>query len=321
MSYDERAVFLDRDSVDRNDLDCRAFAEELPGLESFGATSPADTIERVGDARIVITNKVRVDANVLAHCSQVELIVIAATGANNIDLEATAARGITVCNARNYATSSLAQHVFALILSLSRNLPAYVDATRAGRWNQSPFFCLLDHPIADLTDQTLGIIGHGVLGSAVAELGKAFCMNVLISEHRDRQPRQGRVAFEELLQQSDVISLHCPLTPETTHLIGAAELRAMKSHAILINTARGGIVDEKALLDALVDGEIGAAGIDVLETEPPDGSSPLLTVSRSDLLITPHNAWASRRARQALIDQMTEIIAAWRSGQPINTVT
>ncbi|KAA3625008.1 MAG: D-2-hydroxyacid dehydrogenase [Proteobacteria bacterium] len=321
MSAPSKSVFLDRDSLDRGDLDLSALDAALPGLESWGATPPAKTLERVREARIIISNKVVIDGQTLSHCRHLELIVVAATGTNNVDLEAAAARGVAVCNVRDYATSSVAQHVFALILGLSRQVESYARAVREGRWNDSPFFCLLDYPISDLQGQSLGIIGYGTLGRAVARLGEAFGMNILIGARPgSTAAADGRTDLDTLYRESDVISLHCPLTPETERLIGPAELAAMKSSALLINTARGGIVDELALFQTLQAGDIGGAGIDVLEVEPPDGSSPLQAAELPNLIVTPHNAWASRRCRQNLVDQLVDIVVSYETGDARNRV-
>ena len=320
MNNAQPSVFLDRDSVDRNDLDFAALDSALPELTSYGSTSPDQTLSRIKGAEVVISNKVVIDADMLARCPTIKLIVIAATGTNNVDLKAAAREQVTVCNVRDYATSSVAQHVFALILSLARNLGRYSRAVGDGRWNESPFFCLLDYPILDLRDKTLGIIGYGVLGRAVAEIGEAFGMNILVAARPGEASHDGRTAIEELLERSDMISLHCPLVPETRHLIDAAALARMRPDAVLINTARGGIVDEQALLEALERNQIAGAGIDVLEVEPPDGSSPLLGKRLDNLIVTPHNAWASRRCRQQLVDQMVAVIDSWRDGRPVNRV-
>jgi glycerate dehydrogenase len=316
-----RSVFLDRDSVDRGDLDFSSLDRVLPELDSWGSTPREQVIERIGDAQVVITNKVVLDAETLDTCTRLELVVVAATGINNVDIDAARRNGVTVCNVRDYATSSVSQHVFALILSLARNIGPYASAARAGRWGESPFFCLLDYPIVDLEGQTLGIIGHGVLGSAVARLGMAFGMRILKGARPGQSDTGDRVALRTLYHEADVISLHCPLTEQTRHLIDHDALAEMKSDAILINTARGGIVDEQALFEALRDNGIGGAGIDVLAIEPPDGSSPLLGNALPNLIVTPHNAWASRRCRQALIGQIANNVSTWLSGTPANRVT
>ncbi len=320
MKEKTTAVFLDHASVNQSDLDLSALEKQLPVLEIFDSTQPEQTLERVSNARVVITNKVVLDASALQTCKSLELIVVAATGTNNIDLETARRNGVTVCNARNYATSSVAQHCMALILALSRNLLPYREAVQNGHWNESPFFCLLDHTIEDLDGKTLGIVGYGVLGNAVAELGRAFGMNILIGARPGAPVSAGRVSLETLYSQSDVISLHCPLTDQTRNLIGEHELGLMQQHTLLVNTARGGIVDEHALAAALRDNRIGGAGFDVLCVEPPDGSSPLLAWELPNLIVTPHNAWASRRCRQRLINQITEILVGWRSGNVINRV-
>lgn len=320
MSEAGLCVFLDRDSVDRGDLDFSALDRRLPNMVSYGATPGAQVVERIAEAEVVITNKVVLDEKTLLACPQLKLIIIAATGTNNIALEAAAKQGVAVCNVRDYATSSVAQHVFTLVLALARNLEPYAEAVRRGRWNESEFFCLLDYPIIDLKERTLGIIGYGTLGRAVAKLGEAFGMEIVIGARPGAPSSRDRLALDELFARSDVISLHCPLTAETRHLIDANALARMKHDAILINTARGGIVDEAALVDALSSGAIGGAGIDVLNVEPPDGSSVLLKTSLPNLIVTPHNAWASRRCRQRLVDQMVEIVQAWRNGCAINRV-
>lgn len=315
-----RSVFLDRDSVDRGDLDFSAFDKVLPKMTSFGDTQPSQTIEHIGDAEVVVTNKVVIDEAVLDACTDIKLVIIAATGTNNVDLNGAARRGIAVCNARDYATTSVAQHVFALLLALGRNIESYANAVRDGRWNDSPFFCLLDDPIIDLQDRTLGIVGYGNLGRAVARIGEAFGMKILISARAGSEPTRDRLGMDEFLAASDVVTLHCPLVAETANLIDAAALSKMKPGAILINTARGGLVDEAALADALIEGRIAGAGLDVLRVEPPDGSSPLMQRSPPNLLVTPHNAWASRRSRQRLVDQMVELVESWQNGHAMHRV-
>lgn len=234
-----------------------------------------------------------------------------------MDLEAARNQGIGVCNVTGYATPSVVQHVFMLLLCLLRRLPAYTTALEQGRWQQSPHFCLLDYPIEELQDKTLGIIGYGELGRAVAGMGEAFGMRSLIARRDRRDQRRGRVDLDELLQQADVVSLHCPLSEQTRQLIGADQLALMKADAILINTARGGIVDESALYRALANGRLGGAGIDVLEREPPDEKTPLLQARLENLIVTPHIAWASRAARQRLLDQVARNIDSYLRGGPL----
>jgi len=229
-------------------------------------------------------------------------------------------RGITVCNVRGYGTRSVAEHVLMLMLALRRQLPGFQRDLRAGAWQRAEAFCLLDRPIGDLGGATLGIVGTGELGQAVAALGRALGMEVLLAERRGAAPRPGRVAFEEALARADVLSLHCPLTPETRGLVGAAELAAMKPGAILINTARGALVDAEALLASLAAGHLGGAGIDVLPEEPPRHGHPLLAADLPNLIVTPHVAWASASAMQALADQLVGNLEAFVAGAPRNVV-
>lgn len=314
-------VFLDRDSLDRGDLDFSALDTLSDDWRFYGVTRPDDLAERICDARIIVSNKVVIDASAFEAAPKLQLICIAATGYNNVDLEAARRHGVTVCNVRGYATASVSQHVFALILSLSIHLGGYRRAVMKGEWQRSPHFCLLDYPIEELAGKTLGIIGHGELGHAVARLGEAFGMHVLISEHRGGAPRPGRVAFEQVLADADVLTLHCPLTAQTRGLIAATEIQQMKPGAVLINTARGGIVDEQALVDALRDGRLAGAGVDVLTEEPPLHGNPLLADDIPNLILTPHIAWASRNARQRLLDAIGANIGAFLAGTPRNVVS
>jgi glycerate dehydrogenase len=277
--------------------------------------------ERIDGAGVVVTNKVVLDAALLEQAaSHLELICVAATGTNNIDLEATDRLGIPVCNARGYATPSVVQHVFALILALSTRLLDYEQAARDGRWARSPFFCLLNFPVREIRGLTLGIVGYGELGRGVAEVARTFGMEVLISQRPGGPPRPGRLPLNELLPRVDVLSLHCPLTPETRGLIDPRALSLMRDDALLINTARGGIVDEAAVAAALRGGHLGGAGVDVLAEEPPANGSPLLEPGIPNLILTPHSAWASHGSRQRLIDQVAENIHAFRAGEPKNLV-
>jgi len=316
-----QAVFLDLDSLTRDDIDLAPLEAAVPGWRLHAQTRPQEVLARVRDARIVVSNKVVLDAATLARARSLQLICVAATGTNNVDLAAAAEHGITVCNVRDYGTPSVAEHVFALMLSLRRRLLDYRLALGRGEWQRSSQFCLLDYPMAELQGATLGIVGHGVLGQAVARLGEAFGMRVRVAERPAETPRPGRVPLDDLLAEADVLSLHCPLTETTRNLIDAAALARMKPGALLINTARGGIVDETALLDALRSGHLGGAGIDVLATEPPTGPHPLLEADLPQLIVTPHVAWASREARQRLLDQIADNIRAFRAGTPRNVVT
>ncbi|WP_440995467.1 NAD(P)-dependent oxidoreductase [Arhodomonas sp. SL1] len=314
------AVFLDAASLDRGDLDLTPLEDELPGLMYHPTTTPAELLERVGDAWCVVVNKVVLDAGFFAAFPALELVCIVATGTNNVDLEAAKRHGVTVVHCQGYGTRSLAQHVLALILMLARSIPAYTRDVEQGRWSASPHFCLLDHPILEIQGRRLGLVGHGAIGSEVARLAEAVGMEVVIAERPGAQPRPGRLAFDEVLESSDVLSLHCPLTDQTRGLIGKAELRRMRPGAYLVNTARGGIVDEGALLQALRDGEIAGAALDVIDGEPPPANHPLITAQLPNLLVTPHCAWGSLEARQAIVAQTAENIAAWRRGEPLRQV-
>lgn len=320
MSMDH-AVFLDLETLSRDDLDLARLRSSVPRWTLHPNTAPDDVAARIADAQIVVTNKVILDAEVLDSAPGLRLVCVAATGTNNVDLEAAARNGITVCNVRDYGTPSVVEHVFALILSLRRRLFEYRSALAEGAWHASPHFCLLDYPMAELSGKTLGIIGYGVLGQAVARVAEALGMQVLIARRPGGSLQPDRIPLETLLARADVVSLHCPLTDQTRGLIGESELARMRPEALLINTARGGIVDEAALLDALKRHTIAGAGIDVLGTEPPPATHPLLTAQLPNLIVTPHIAWASREARQRLSDQLAANIEAFNADRPINVVT
>lgn len=296
-----RAVCLDVASLRPADLDLGNLRALPLELVLHDTTAAADTAARLAGATIAITNKVVIDSAVMAACPALRLIAVTATGTNNIDLAAAAARGIQVANVQGYGTAAVAQHTFALLLALANRLGEAGHDVGNGRWSASPTFCLMDYPALDLEGATLGIIGHGELGRAVARLGAAFGMRVLVAEgHAGAQP--GRVPLDTLLRSADVVSLHTLLTPATAGLINAKRLACMKPGALLINTARGGLIDEAALLDALRRGRLGGAGLDVLSVEPPPPDHPLLRAGLPNLLVTPHCAWVSRGARQRLLE-------------------
>ncbi|KPJ95426.1 MAG: glycerate dehydrogenase [Gammaproteobacteria bacterium SG8_15] len=315
-----KGVVLDVKSIDIGDIDFSGLESVVDYWQYYDNTHDDEIQTRIQDADIVVANKVSLQKRHIAQANQLKLICVAATGINNIDLEAAAELGVCVTNVTNYATPSVVQHVFCLILALSRKLNQYQAAIRDGRWQQSEFFCLLDYPVRELAGKTLGIIGYGVLGQAVATVGEAFGMRVLIADRKGVAPREGRVTFEQLMSESDVVSLHCPLTADTSNLIDKKELALMKSGALLINTARGGIVNETALVTALESGKLGGAGFDVLGNEPPTQGNPLLEVELPNLIVTPHIAWASVEARQRVIDEIVKNIAAFRKGEPRNIV-
>lgn len=310
-------VFLDRDSLIAN-VRTPAFEHRW---RDYPATNADDVVERLRGATIAITNKVPLRADAIARLPDLKMIAVAATGTDNVDLAACRERGIVVANIRNYSLVSVPEHCFALILAVRRNLRAYVADVEAGLWERSTRFCLLDHPIGDLAGSRLGIVGYGALGRRVAQIGRAFGMDVAVTS---RSPVADAdvvpLPLDELLATSDAVSLHLPLTEQTRHLIGARELAAMKRGAILINTARGGLVDEAALAQALRDGTIAGAGFDVLSKEPPVPDNPLLQLRLPNFVLTPHVAWASGGAMQTLADMLVDNLEAWVAGKPINVV-
>jgi len=313
-------VFLDLETVDQADLDLSNLKQALPQWQFYNATARDETAKRIQNAVIVISNKVVLDHDCLSQAKQLRLICVAATGTNNVDLDAARDLGITVTNVAGYATPSVVQHVFSLMLALTTHLTDYQQAVADGAWQQSSQFCLLNFPIQELAGKSLGIIGYGELGHAVASVAQAFGMKILIAQRPGGASQPGRIPLEELLPQADVLSLHCPLADNTENLIGQKELALMKRDALLINTARGGIVDEAALATALRSGKIGGAGVDVLIQEPPTTGNPLLESDIPNLIITPHIAWASRESRQRLVDGLVANIEAYLQGDIRNRV-
>ncbi len=282
-------------------------------------TAVAQMASRLAGATVAIVNKLPCTRALIAQLGSLKMIAIAATGADNVDLQACRDHGIVVSNVRGYATHSVPEHALALMLALRRRLFDYAADVRAGRWAQAPHFCLFDHPIGDLHGARLVIVGGGELGQGVARLAHAFGMEVMVAERKDAtQVRPGRVAFATALAEADVVSLHCPLTPATRHLIGVAELALMSPGAILINTARGGLVDGAALAQALREGKLAGAGIDVLPEEPPRRGDPLLAPDIPNLIVTPHVAWASSAAVRNLAEQVVANIEAFAAGKPAN---
>jgi glycerate dehydrogenase len=318
------AVMLDLGSIDIGDLDLSALDAVCGGWTRYAATKPAETVARIADADLIVTNKVVIGAEQMDAATRLRLICIAATGTNNVDLAAARERGIAVTNVTGYGTPSVVQHVFAILLTWATRLWEQQQAVKAGDWSRSTHFCLLgegfDRPMRELAGLRLGIVGHGELGQGVARAAQTFGMEVLLAERPGASPRPGRVPLHDLLPRVDVLSLHCPLTPATRHLIGAAELALMRSDALLINTARGGIVDEQALAAALRAGTIGAAAVDTLTSEPPPPDHPLLAGDIPNLIVTPHAAWASRESRQRLVDGVAENIRVFIAGESRNRV-
>jgi glycerate dehydrogenase len=315
-----KAVFLDFATMGPG-LDTESVRKVLPNIEFFDVTGDAQIAARIEGAEFILGNKVRITREHMESNPGLRYIGLTATGTDNIDLLAAKENDVAVCNIRAYCAESVAEHVFGCLLNLTRSLVQYNAIVRAGEWQESDDFCLMSFPIRELSSLTLGIVGNGNLGQAVARLGKAFGMNVLVSARPGMDEiADGRVAFDELLRRSDVISLHCPLNPSTAGLFGATQFAAMKSTAILVNTARGGLVNSAALVEALNKGQIAAAAIDVLPTEPPVAGDPLLDYTGPNLMITPHVAWASDKARQAALDQLAECVAAFTNGELKNRV-
>ncbi|MGB8516321.1 MAG: D-2-hydroxyacid dehydrogenase [Gallionella sp.] len=313
----EKIVFLDAATVIA-EIRKPSFAHDWI---SYPATSTEQVVSRLQHATIAISNKVVLSRDALAQLPKLKVIAIAATGTNNVDLDYCRERGIVVCNIRNYSVHSVPEHVFMLTLALRRNLLAFLDEVKNGAWQASEQFCLFTHPVQDLFGSTLGIIGNGAIGNSVATIAAAFGMKILRAEHKGvTAVRPGYTAFDEVLKRSDVITLHLPLNEQTRHLISTVEFEIMQRHALLINTARGGLVDEVALLQALRSGRIGGAGFDVLEKEPPKDGHTLLDLNLPNFIITPHIAWSGRAAMQTLADMLIDNIEAFVAGAPINRV-
>jgi len=306
-----KAAFLDYGTlgpgIDTSSLD------ELVEVEYYEYTPPNEIQDRLRDVEIGIVNKARVDAATMAANPGLKFIVLAATGSDNVDLETARQRGIAVANIRDYCTPAVVQHVFALILALTRQLKGYQTVVNAGAWQRSNTFALFDYPIRELTGKTLGIVGYGSLGSGVADVGRAFGMEVLIASRPGAQA-ENRIPLDALLEQADVLSLHCPLTDANRHMIGKRELASMRPDALLINTARGALIDSAALVEALRAGGIGGAGIDVLATEPPTDEEPLLAADIPNLILTPHIAWTASESRQRTLDQVAENVEDFLGG-------
>jgi glycerate dehydrogenase len=313
-----QVVFLDRASL-KATVRKFAFASHYVEHEK---TAPEQVVPRLKDATIAIVNKVPLRADTLQQLPKLKMIAVAATGYDVVDIAYCKEHGIAVANIRNYAVHTVPEHAFAMILALRRNLLAYRQDVEAGVWNKSEQFCFFTHPIGDLHGATLGIIGEGAIGQSTAAIGRAFGMRVLFADHPP--PKMEGVSFtphDAVLAQSDVISLHCPLVPATRNLIDIHAFRKMKRNALLINTARGGLVDEAALIQALDEGLIAGAGFDVLTVEPPRDGHPLLDVRRTNFILTPHVAWASDGAMQFLADQLVDNVDSWVAGKPQHLVT
>jgi len=309
-----RAVFLDYETVSKGDLDTASLTAAMPGIEFHGSTSAAQIMPRIAEADIVLLNKLTLTRAHLDAAARLKLIGLAATGTDNIDLVAARERGIAVCNVRGYCSQSVMQQVWAMILELTQHVHDYTRLAKNGSWVHSETFTVLAHPIRELCGLTFGVVGWGELGRAAARAAQAFGMRVIVANRQGGTREQGRFDLDDLLAASDIVSLHCPLTDATRQLIGARELALMKRDALLINTARGGLVDGAALAAALKAGRLGGAGIDVLPQEPPVDGDPLLDPEIPHLLLTPHVAWAAREARQRCLDEIAANVRDYLAG-------
>jgi glycerate dehydrogenase len=308
-----KAAFLDYDTVSNGDLDISALGAAVDELRLFGSNHP-ETAERLRDVEVVLLNKVELSRELLEGAPRLKLIAVAGTGTNNIDLVAARELGVAVCNVRGYCTVSVAQHVWGLILSLTQHLSEYGRLASDGSWTRNEVLSVLSHPIRELDGRIFGVVGWGELGRGAARIAEAFGMRVVIANRRDHSPVPDRVDLDELLTMADIVSLHCPLNDSTRGLMSSREFALMKPDALLINTARGALVDGHALASALKEGRLAGAGIDVLPHEPPLGDDPLLDPGIPNLILTPHVAWAAREARQRCLDDMAANIKDFREG-------
>ena len=313
-----RAVFLDKQTFSAS-IVLDGIAQQVNELTCYDNTSPEDITSRSLDAEIIITNKVVLNAEILANLPNLKLICISATGFNNVDIEAAQRLNIAVTNVSGYAGQSVAQYVFAQLLNYFQHTTHHNNNTKQGLWASSSSFCYHGDGFSELAGKTLGIIGYGNLGKAVANIAQAFNMKIVISERpNSKEIRPGRLAFSDVIEQADIISLHCPQTVDTEQLINEDVLSRMKSSAVLVNTARGALVDESALLSALQNKEIAFAILDVLTTEPPSCDHPLINSDLDNLNITAHIAWASTEAQQRLIDLLCDNIIAFNNNKILN---
>lgn len=316
----QKIVFLDRSTI-APQIRLRPLRGEQELIE-YDRTAPHEVVARLAGAQIAIVNKVVLSAEMLVQLPQLRLVAVAATGTDCVDKAYCEANGVAVANIRGYAVNTVPEHTFALILALRRNIVAYRESVLAGRWQQAGQFCFFDHPIHDLAGARLGIIGEGVLGQRVADIARAFGMAPLFAAHKGRSGLGPLYTpWQEVLETSDVITLHSPLTPQTRGMIAMREFRAMKRRPLIVNTARGGLVDEADLVRALDAGLISGAGFDVVSTEPPPPDNPLMRAAdRHNVILTPHVAWASDQAQQALADQLMDNIDNFVAGNPTQLV-
>ena len=315
-----RGVFLDLGTVSNGDLDTGSLLAALPGLVIHEQTPQQEVAARIAGREVVLLNKCRVTREMMAANPQLRLIALTATGVDNVDVAAARELGVGVANLVDYCTPSVVQHVFAVLLSLTHRLPEYDRLARSGGWGRADQFSVFPFPIRELRGRVIAIVGFGALGRGVARVAEAFGMLVRVASRPGAERQPGRLDLAELLPQADVLSLHCPLTPATRGLIGKRELAAMKPDAVIVNTARGGLIDATALADALRAGRLGGAGIDVLEQEPPVDGNPLLDPAIPNLIVTPHTAWAARESRQRCLDELAANVRAFLHGQRRNRV-
>ena len=315
-----KAVFLDFSTMGEG-LDLGPLRDVVTELVIHATSDDDEVAGRIADADAVLTNKIRLTPALIEGAPRLRFIGLTATGTDNIDLGAAHKHDNAVANIRDYCTESVVEHVFGVLLMLTHSLPIFRTSVHEGLWQTASDPFLLNHPIRELSAMTLGIVGYGALGQGVANMGRAFGMRVLVSARpRSDVVPKDRMSFDELLESADVISLHCPLNDDTHGLFGADQFRRMRQSSILINTARGGLVDSAALATALKSGDIAAAAVDVLPYEPPVNGDPLLDYAGDNLIVTPHIAWATNEARQNAIDELARNIEAFRAGEDRNRV-
>ena len=313
-----KIVITDADTVTAGDLSFDIF-REFGELTVYGLTKPEETAARIAEADIVLCNKTMLTAKNMSGAEKLRYIGLFATGYNNVDTEYTGSHGIIVCNAPGYSTEAVAQHTFALILSLFGNIGEYNETVRRGDWIKSRTFSYFPIPMTELCGKTIGIVGYGSIGRRVGDIAKAFGMKVLVcNRRRINDPSVSQVALTELLRLSDIVTLHCPLNSDSENMMNAKAFAEMKRGAVFINTARGALVDEYALRDALESGRLLGAGVDVLRTEPMTADCPLY--GAKNCLITPHIAWAGYETRARLMKTVADNLRAFTAGSPINTV-
>ncbi len=317
-----KAVFLDFATMGADILDPSPLFAVAPDLQIFDSTEDAGIRNRILNAELVFTNKVKLDRELLDAAQSLRFIGLTATGTDNIDLVHAKERGIAVCNIRAYCTQSVVEHVFAVMLNLTHSIVQYDRSVKNGEWQRAKIFCMLKHPVRELSAMTLGIVGYGELGKSVERMARQFNMHVIIARRRGSatESGDGRVELDELLDQADIISLHCPVNEDTQGMFGEEQFQRMKNNAILINTARGGLVQTQALASALKNGDIGGAAIDVLPQEPPVDGDPLLEYPGDNLLMTPHIAWATEEARQTAINELAANVQAFLDGKRRNRI-